>query len=59
LAGRNSVIHGMNDAFWMAGCIFVGLALLVWFANPTKQPAERTVEQEQRREEQEILVEEP
>jgi len=59
LAGRNSVIHGMNDAFWMAACIFVGLALLVWFANPTKQPAQRTVEQEQRREAQEILVEEP
>ncbi|PPD43019.1 MAG: MFS transporter [Methylobacter sp.] len=59
LAGRNAMIHGMNDAFWMAGCIFVSLAMLVWLANPTKQPARRTEKQEQRREEQEILVEEP
>jgi DHA2 family multidrug resistance protein len=59
LAGRNSIIHGMNDAFWMAACIFVGLAMLVWFADPTKQPAHRTVKQEQRRETQEILAEEP
>lgn len=59
LAGRNSIIHGMNDVFWMAACIFVGLAMLVWFADPTKQPAHRTVKQEQRREAQEILVEEP
>ncbi|WP_340123526.1 DHA2 family efflux MFS transporter permease subunit [Methylobacter svalbardensis] len=59
LAGRNSMIHSMNDAFWIAGCIFVGLAILVWFANPTKQPAKRTLSQAQRREAQEILVEEP
>ncbi|WP_432744675.1 DHA2 family efflux MFS transporter permease subunit [Methylobacter sp. G7] len=59
LAGRNSMIHGMNDAFWMAGCIFVGLAIVVWFANPTKQPAKRTLSQAQRREAQEILMEEP
>jgi len=59
LAGRNSLIHGMNDAFWLAACVFVGLAMLVWFANPTKQPARRTVKQELRLEEQEILVEEP
>jgi len=59
IAGRNSVIHAMNDAFWMAGCIFAGLAMLVWFANPTKQVTKRTVVQAQRREEQEILVEEP
>jgi len=59
LAGRNSMIHGMNDAFWIAGCVFVGLAMLVWFANPTRQPAQRTIKQEQRREAQEILAEEP
>lgn len=59
LAGRNAIIHGMNDAFWMAGCTFVGLAMLVWFANTTKQPAQRTLRQALQREEQEILVEEP
>jgi len=59
IAGRNSIIHGMNDAFWIAGCVFAGLAMLVWFANPTKQAAKRTTVQAQYREEQEILVEEP
>jgi len=59
IAGRNSVIHAMNDTFWMAGCIFASLAMLVWFANPTKQAAKRTIVQAQRREEQEILVKEP
>lgn len=59
LAGRNAIIHAMNDAFWIAGCVFVGLSMLVWLAEPTRQPARRTVRQAQRREEQEILVEEP
>ena len=59
LVGRHSNIHAMNDAFWIAGCSFVGMAILVWFANPTKQPAKRTQSQAQRRETQEILVEEP
>ncbi|NOU14561.1 MAG: DHA2 family efflux MFS transporter permease subunit [Methylococcaceae bacterium] len=57
LTGRNSVIHAMNDAFWLASCLFVGLAILVWFANPTKLSARRTLKQEQRRESQEMLVE--
>lgn len=59
LAGRNAIIHAMNDAFWIAGCVFVGLSMLVWLAEPTRQPARRTVRQGLRREEQEILVEEP
>jgi DHA2 family multidrug resistance protein len=58
LAGRDAVIHAMNDAFWLASCLFVGLAILVWFANPTKLSAQRTLKQEQRRERQEMLVEE-
>lgn len=57
LAGRDAVIHAMNDAFWLASCLFVGLAVLVWFANPTKLSARRTLKQEQRRESQEMLVE--
>jgi len=59
LVGRNAIIHAMNDAFWIAGCVFVGLSMLVWLAEPTRQPVRRTVRQAQRREEQEILVEEP
>jgi len=59
LAGRNAIIHAMNDAFWVAGCVFVGLSMLVWFAEPTRQSVRRTEKQALRREEQEILVEEP
>lgn len=59
LAARDAVIHGMNDAFWLAGCAFVALALLVWLAEPTRRPAKITVRQEQRRETQELLAEEP
>lgn len=59
LAGRDAVIHAMNDVFWLASCLFMGLAMLVWFANPTKLSAQRTLKQDQRRETQEMLVEEP
>ncbi|AEG00893.1 DHA2 family efflux MFS transporter permease subunit [Methylomonas methanica] len=59
LAGRDAVIHAMNDAFWLASCLFVGLSILVWFANPTKLSAKRTLKQLQRRETQEMLVEAP
>jgi DHA2 family multidrug resistance protein len=58
LAGRDAVLHGMNDAFWMAGCLFVGMAALVWFAHPTRMPVKVSVEQELRRETQELLAEE-
>lgn len=58
LAGRDAAIHGVNDAFWIAAWVFVGLAILVWFANPTRQPAKRTASQELRRETQEALAEE-
>ncbi|WP_446810174.1 DHA2 family efflux MFS transporter permease subunit [Methylomonas sp. 2BW1-5-20] len=58
LAGRDAVLHGMNDAFWMAGCLFVGMAALVWFAHPTRTPVKVSAEQELRRETQELLAEE-
>lgn len=38
LAGKAQAIRGLNDAFWLAGCIFVGLAALVWLAEPTRAP---------------------
>ncbi|MGZ4998951.1 MAG: DHA2 family efflux MFS transporter permease subunit [Methylomonas sp.] len=59
LAARNAAVHGINDAFWIAGWVFAGMAILVWFANPTRQPAKRTETEELRREAQEILAEEP
>lgn len=58
LAGRDAVIHGINDAFWMAGCVFVGMAALVWFAHPTRTPVKVNAERELRRETQELLAEE-
>jgi DHA2 family multidrug resistance protein len=59
LAARDSAIRAINDAYWIAGCIFVGMAILVWFAYPTRQPAKRTREQALRRTAQELLDEEP
>lgn len=59
LAARDSAIRAVNDAYWIAGCIFVGLAILVWFAYPTRRPVKRTPEQALRRRAQELLAEEP
>lgn len=58
LASRDAVIHGINDAFWIAGCVFLGLAVLVWFAHPTRTPVKVNAERELRRETQELLAEE-
>ncbi|QPK61578.1 DHA2 family efflux MFS transporter permease subunit [Methylomonas sp. LL1] len=58
LAGRAEMIHSLNDAFWLAGCAFVGLAILVWFAHPTRTPVKISSREDLRREQQEIVVEE-
>lgn len=58
LAGRDAIIHGINDAFWIAGCVFVGMAALVWCAHPTRTPVQVDAERELRRETQELLAEE-
>lgn len=54
---QHAAILGLNDAFLLASYLFIGLAVLVWFAAPTHRPPTR-VEQlrEQRAEE---LMEEP
>ncbi len=39
----------LNDAFWLAGCVFICLSVLVWFAHPTRQPAKSTLTQRMRR----------
>lgn len=59
LAQRQAMIHGINDAFYLAGWVFIGLAVLVWCAEPTRVPVKRSVQQAQIREEQELLGEEP
>ena len=58
LASRDAVIHGINDAFWIAGCVFLGLAVLVWVAHPTRTLVKVNAERELRRETQELLAEE-
>ncbi|WP_431065336.1 DHA2 family efflux MFS transporter permease subunit [Methylotuvimicrobium sp.] len=56
---RESVLNAMNDAYWLAGCLFVGLSILVWFAYPTRQPAKWTIARALRRKAQQALSEGP
>ncbi len=49
IAQQQSAIRGLNDAYWLAGCIFIGLSMLVWFADPTRLPARPTWRQVLRR----------
>ena len=58
LAARAEVIRGINDAFWLAGCVFLGLAGLVWCAHPTRNRVKPAPQAELLREDQEILAEE-
>jgi DHA2 family multidrug resistance protein len=39
LIGREAVMVGIDDAFWLSSWICLGLAGLVWMARPTRQPA--------------------
>lgn len=57
LAFSESVIMSMNDAFLISGYIFVGLAILVWFAKPAKQPAVITQDRDLHSKELEELAE--
>ncbi|TAJ07331.1 MAG: DHA2 family efflux MFS transporter permease subunit [Nitrospirae bacterium] len=43
---QSAAILGLNDAFLVASYIFLGLAALVWLAEPTQLPAHQTVEEE-------------
>ncbi|AWN17283.1 DHA2 family efflux MFS transporter permease subunit [Salinisphaera sp. LB1] len=31
---RQSALLGLNDAYWLAGWLFIGLTALIWFARP-------------------------
>ncbi len=55
---EQAAIRAINDAFWLAGCVFVALAMLVWFAYPTRQPAMGTLAQRLRRRAMALLVRE-
>lgn len=37
LVKQQSAVLAMNDAFLIASWVFIGLAVIVWFAEPTKQ----------------------
>jgi len=58
LTAQAELIRSLDDAFWLAGCAFVGLALLVWFAQPTRIPVKVSAREELRRETEEITAEE-
>ena len=58
IANQHAAILGLNDAFRLAAWLFLGLAVLVWFAHPVK-PKHLTVKEEQRQIELESLLEEP
>ncbi|MGJ0484167.1 MAG: DHA2 family efflux MFS transporter permease subunit [Methylomicrobium sp.] len=56
LARQQAAIHGVNDAFWIAGCVFTAMALLVWLARPTRQPRRVSITQSLRRRALELLA---
>ncbi len=58
LANQHAAILGLNDTFRLAAWLFLGLAVLIWFAHPTK-PKKLTPKKEQQRVELEDLIEEP
>lgn len=55
---QHAAIFAIDEAFWMAGWMFAGLAMLVWLAPPTR-PVVRSREAENRQVAMETLLEEP
>jgi len=51
-------IRSINDAYWLAGCVFLTLAALVWFAHPPRKPVDARAGQALQRETDEIVTEE-
>lgn len=45
LIKQSAAILGLNDAFLVASALFLGLAALVWLAEPTQLPAHQNVEE--------------
>lgn len=57
LTKQAELIRSLNDAYWMAACVFVILAVLVWFAYPTRTPVKVTPQEELHRETREAMGE--
>lgn len=55
---QHAAIFAIDEAFWMAGWMFTGLALLIWVAHPTR-PTVRSQRAENREVAFENLMEEP
>ena len=58
LIKQEAAILGLNDAFFIASFMFIGLGLLVWFAHPTHLPLAPSPEEDLRRRRAEELIEE-
>lgn len=58
VAAQHSAILGLNDSFRIAAWLFLGLAVLVWLADPIR-PKPVTPKEEQRQAALEDLMEEP
>lgn len=59
LAGQHAAILGLNDTFRLSAWLFVGLAALVWFADPAGPKPAASPKEDRRRAALEDLVEEP
>lgn len=59
IVGQYAQIRSIDDVYWAAGCVCLGLAALVWLAHPTKLPAGRSARQTVRNLAEEELVQEP
>jgi DHA2 family multidrug resistance protein len=56
IAKQQAAIHSLNDAFWIAGCMFTVMALLVWLAQPTRQAQRVALTKSLRRRALELLA---
>ena len=59
VAGQHAAILGLNDTFRLSAWLFLGLAALVWFAEPAGPKPPLTVKEDQRQAALEDLMEEP
>jgi len=58
LIRQEAAILGLNDAFFVASFMFIGLGILVWFAHPTHLPLAPDPGEELRERRAEALIEE-
>ena len=58
LIRQEAAILGLNDAFFVASYMFIGLGILVWFAHPTHVPLMPAPDENLRQRRAEVLIEE-